>query len=222
MRQLLTYQEMLSDGNLRMLLEYCPQVPHPKQLLFLKLMCKEALFGGAAGPGKSSALLMAALQYVHVPRYAALILRKDSQRLKLSGGLIPRSMEWLTKRTGSVGSPSWNGTDKRWMWSNGASIQFGYLDSTDDKYRYGSSEYQYIAFDELTEFPEEDYVFLFSRLRMTTDMQELGLTYRIRAASNPGGQHGDWVKQRFVPDEAEMDRKNECLKDVYWTKDKED
>lgn len=62
---------------------YCPHKPFPKQQAFLDLNCREALFGGGAGPGKSEALLMAALQYVHVPGYSALLLRRDLPRLSL-------------------------------------------------------------------------------------------------------------------------------------------
>ena len=74
---------------------YCKLTPHPKQQQFLALDCLEAFFGGAVGGGKSAALLMAALQYVDKPGYSALILRKDLPRLALSGGLVPRSHEWL-------------------------------------------------------------------------------------------------------------------------------
>jgi len=55
---------------------FCPQNPFPKQEIFLGLDCEEALFGGSAGPGKSSSLLMAALQYVEVPSYRALLMRR--------------------------------------------------------------------------------------------------------------------------------------------------
>jgi len=172
---------------------YCPHRPWPKQQAFLDLICKEAFYGGAAAGGKSEALLMAAVEYVHVPGYAALILRKDTQRLSLSGGLIPRSHEWLAA-TGA----KWNGRDRRWTFPTDgapASISFGYLRSSQDKYRYGSSEYQFIAFDELTEFPEDDYLFLFSRLRKTIDMD---VPLRMRAASNPGNLGHAWVKNRFI------------------------
>ena len=64
-----------------------------------------------------------------------------------------------------------------------------------DKFRYGSSEFQFIAFDELTEFPEEDYLFLFSRLRRTTGME---VPLRMRSASNPGNVGHGWVKERFI------------------------
>jgi hypothetical protein len=181
---------------------YCPHPPWPRQQAFLELAGLEAFYGGAAGGGKSEALLMAALMYVHQPGYAALILRKDTQRLSLSGGLIPRSHEWLTgphvvPQFGRT--PVWQGRERRWQFETGAApatISFGYLKDAGDKYRYGSSEYQFIAFDELTEFPEEDYLFLFSRLRKTRD---LPVPLRMRAASNPGNIGHGWVKRRFIP-----------------------
>ena len=72
-----------------------------------------------------------------------------------------------------------------------ATITFGYLARPLDKFRYASSEFQYIAFDELTDFEEEDYLFLFSRLRRTRCSQA---KLRIRSASNPGGSGRLWVE----------------------------
>jgi phage terminase large subunit-like protein len=174
--------------------QYCPLAPTDKQKQFLELECLEIFFGGAAGGGKSVALLMGALQYVDVPGYAALILRKDTQRLALAGGLIPRSHEWLANT-----NARWNEARRRWTFphKNGppATITFGYLSSADVKFRYASSEFQYIAFDELTELPEADYLFLFSRLRRA---RSVAVPLRIRSASNPGNLGHDWVKRRFV------------------------
>jgi predicted phage terminase large subunit-like protein len=189
---------------------YSPHVPWPKQQAFLDLDCKEAFYGGAAGGGKSDALLMAALQYAHVPGYSALILRKDTRRLELSGGLIPRSHEWLA---GS--GAKWNGNRRMWTFpttGRPATLSFGYLLDSLDKYRYGSSEYQYIGFDELTEFTEEDYLFLFSRLRKTVD---LNVPLRVRSASNPGNIGHLWVKRRFIGDGAmAAERTSDAV--VYW------
>jgi phage terminase large subunit-like protein len=172
----------------------CPNQPHDKQRLFLSLTCQEAFFGGAAGGGKSAALLMAALQCVSVPGYAALILRKDLQRLALPGGLIPRSHHWLADS-----GAKWNAQRRTWTFPNEegppATLSFGYLNTEFDKYRYASSEFQYIAFDELTEIREDDYLFLFSRLRGPKDLQ---VPLRVRSASNPGNIGHEWVKQRFV------------------------
>lgn len=179
------------------LARYCPHEPWPRQRDFLSLYGREALFGGAAGGGKSEALLMAALQFVDIPGYSAIILRRDTRRLELPGGLIPRSHEWLSG-TGA----RWHASRKLWQFSTGkepATIAFGYLSHADDKYRYASSEFQFIGFDELTEFPEDDYLFLFSRLRRTLDIP---VPLRIRSASNPGNHGHQWVKNRFISSEA--------------------
>lgn len=206
LQQLAEHEPTASPAGLAM---YCPHQPWAKQKLFLELDAKEVIYGGAAGGGKSDAILMAALQYAHVPGYSALILRKDSQRLWLSGGLIPRSQQWLAQS-----GATWNGTQKLWTFPSGARLQFGYLQTSTDRYRYASSEFQFIGWDELTDFgSEEDYLFLFSRLRKTRDIPA---PYRVRAASNPGGPGHAWVKKRFITADAENDNKTGNLKDVYW------
>ncbi len=178
---------------------YCPHKPFPKQQAFLDLTCREALFGGGAGPGKTEALLMAALQYVHVPGYSALILRRDYPRLALPNSIMDRVRQWLYKS-----DAVWNAQTKAYRFPSGAVLQFGYIDNPDDRYRYASSEYQFIGWDELTEFrlgPGEDnpYEFMFSRLRKHAQMP---VPLRMRAASNPGNIGHQYVRQRFVTEEA--------------------
>ena len=170
--------------------DYIPHTPTRKQLGFLLLDTPEALYGGAAGGGKSDALLMAALQYVHVPGYSALLLRKTYSDLALPGALMSRAVEWL-----APSDATWSGNSKRWMFPSGASLTFGYLDQAGSEYRYQSSEFQYIGFDELTQFRENQYRYLFSRLRR---LEGQPVPLRMRAASNPGGVGHEWVRQRFV------------------------
>ena len=166
---------------------------HPPQLAFLALPTSEALYGGAAGGGKSVALLAGALQYVHVPGYSALLLRRTFADLMLPDSLIPMAHLWL-KDTDAV----WSGSTKSWLFPSGAKLTFGYLQDENDKYRYQSAAFQYIGFDELTQFSETQYTYLSSRLRKRTD---LDVILRQRAATNPGGFGHDWVKQRFVVEE---------------------
>ena len=64
---------------------FCPEEPSINQKVFLRTNSLEALFGGAAGGGKSSALLMSALQYVDVPGYSAILFRRTFADLSLPG-----------------------------------------------------------------------------------------------------------------------------------------
>ena len=56
--------------------------------------CPDLFYGGAAGPGKTSFLLMAAVQYVHYPHYRALILRKTFADLSLPDAIMDRAISW--------------------------------------------------------------------------------------------------------------------------------
>jgi hypothetical protein len=191
---------------LELRLLYSPQDPEPPQHAFLlldELETLEAFYGGAAGGGKSSALLMAALRYVDIPNYAAILFRKTFTELALPEALIARSHEWL------AGSDArWNGGDYRWTFPSGATLSFGYLQSKNDRYRYQGAAFQFIGFDEATHFDEDEYRYLFTRLRRPSGIADdhplSRVPLRMRAASNPGGRGHKWVKRRFIdrlPDE---------------------
>jgi predicted phage terminase large subunit-like protein len=169
---------------------YCPHIPTPKQLAFLLCPRTEVFFGGAAGPGKTEGLLMAALQLVEQPLYHALLLRRTFPQLNQSNSIMNRTRQWLAN-TDAVFRES----HRRFTFPSGATITFGNLDSDDDVYQYDSSEFQFIGFDELTSFTEAQYTYLFSRLRTTKDNP---VPLRMRAASNPGNRGHDWVKERYM------------------------
>src|SRR5262245_24734124 len=173
---------------------YIPQTPTPRQMLFLNLTSLEALYGGAAGGGKSSALLMCALdpRCISIPHFSALMLRRTYADLSKPGALMDRAHEWLSQT-----DARWNDQKKQWRFPNGALLSFGYLDTDLDVFQYQSAEYQLIAFDELTQFTERQYLYLFSRLRRLAGVD---VPLRMRAASNPGGIGHQWVQERFVPD----------------------
>lgn len=169
---------------------YIPNKPTIKQMEFLLLDKKEALYGGAAGGGKSDALLMAALQYVHVPNYAAILFRRTYKDLSLPGALMDRAHTWLDKT-----DAHWSEAQKTWTFPSGATLTFAYLATENDKYNYQGSEYQFVGFDELTQFEMSQYTYLFSRLRR---LKGDSTPIRARVASNPGGRGHEWVKQRFL------------------------
>lgn len=168
---------------------YLPHDLHPKQLEFLNLPQREALFGGAAGGGKTDALLGGALVYATRPRFSALILRRTFPSLRLRGSIMDRAREWLQPT-----DAHWEGDNSRWRFPSGATLQFGYCDADTDLDRYKSAEFHYIAIDELTEWPKGWYEFLFSRLRR---LKGDDTPIKMRAASNPDGIGAEWVRQRF-------------------------
>jgi len=149
----------------------------------------EVLYGGAAGGGKSDALLMSALRYVDTPGYSALILRRSYADLSLPGAIMDRAWDWLRPAI------HWDDKAKTFRFGSGATLTFGYLETEVDKYRYQGAEFQFVAFDELTQFTETQYRYLFSRLRKGRDQ---AIPLRMRAASNPGGVGHDWVRSRFI------------------------
>ena len=177
---------------------YIPRRPSPAQAAFLMVPHEEALYGGAAGGGKSVGLLMAALQYVDVPGYDAILFRRTFRDLALPEALMDLSHAWL-----DATDARWSGGDYRWHFPSGASLSFGYLATDLDKYRYQSAAFQFIGFDELTQFPEHSYRYLFSRLRRPEGST---IPLRMRAATNPGGVGHEWVRTRFIDGDTSPNR----------------
>jgi hypothetical protein len=157
----------------------------------------------------SIALLMAALQFADIPGYNAVIFRRALTDLELPDGLIDVSKDWLDQT-----DAQWNGNKRRWTFPSGAVLQFAYMSAYGSERRYKSTQFQFIGFDEITEFPwEEQYLYLFSRLRRgVRDTQQAISVYgqspdgvtladiplRVRSATNPGGPGHSWVYHRFV------------------------
>jgi predicted phage terminase large subunit-like protein len=170
---------------------FCPEEPSINQKVFLRTNSLEALFGGAAGGGKSSALLMAALQYVDTPGYSAILFRRTYADLSLPGALMDRFVSWMS----NYDDVRWNRNSFIATFPSGARISFGYLNNANDYLRYKGSEFQFIGMDEVTEIRESDYRYLFSRLRRPANGPVSQIPLRMRCASNPAP---NWVRQRFI------------------------
>jgi predicted phage terminase large subunit-like protein len=172
----------------------------------------DVLFGGSAGGGKSSWLLHAALQYVDVPGYSAILFRRTYKQLAEPGALMDRSKLWL----GGTDA-EWSETDKKWTFPSGATLSFGHLDTSNDWMKYQGPEYAFLGFDELTQFDQRNVRYLWSRLRKPkptsqwtqdalhgvpaarrADIDALAaVPLRFRAASNPGGPAHVVVQSRY-------------------------
>jgi len=187
--------------------EFIPHNPLLQQAHFLINISEELFYGGAAGGGKSDALLMAALQYVEekfIPEdqdkmtYDALILRRTLDDLEMPNAILDRAKQWLLPFEDS-GDVYYKDLKKKFTFSSGATLTFRYLAHNNDLDKYQGAELQYVGFDEVTQFPENQYLYLHSRLRQTEDNV---FPIRMRCASNPGGRGHEWVKKRFVKNDS--------------------
>jgi phage terminase large subunit-like protein len=154
------------------------------------------LYGGAAGGGKTYALLVWLAEGIHVPGYSGIFFRRTYAQLSKSNDSPIITSHELYRPLGGV----YKSGEHRWTFPSGATIEFGHMQHEDSVHDYQGPAYHRVAFDELSQFSETQYRYLFSRMRMRKDFPVM---MGIRAASNPGGQGHAWVKQRFITPDAE-------------------
>ncbi|MBR4457593.1 MAG: terminase family protein [Clostridia bacterium] len=162
--------------------------PQERQRIFLSRPEDEALYGGAAGGGKSDALLMDAVRQVNVPNYKAILMRKTYPQLS---ELIERS-RWLYAR--AFPKARYNGSEHVWRFPSGAQVKFGSINHPQDRINYQGHQYDFIGFDEATHFTQDEIEFLRSRNRPSGP----GTRVYMRYATNPGGIGHVYLKRRFV------------------------
>lgn len=148
----------------------------------------EALYGGAAGGGKSDFILAEALRQVHIPHYRGIIFRKTYPQLT---ALIDRSRDIYQP---AYRKARYNETGHVWKFPSGAKIYFGSMQYTKDRTNYQGKQYDFIGFDELTHFTWDEYSYMVSRNRPAGP----GTRVYMRCTANPGGVGHGWVKQYFV------------------------
>jgi len=149
----------------------------------------DVLYGGAAGGGKSYAMLVDPLRYAHRAAHRALILRRSMPELR---ELIDKSRELYPQ---AFHGCKFREVEKLWNFPSGAKVEFGFLERDADVYRYQGKAYSWIGFDEITHLPTEfAWNYLASRLR-TTDSE---ITPYLRCTANPGGVGAHWVKKRYI------------------------
>ena len=156
---------------------------------FLAAPETDVLYGGAAGGGKSYAMLIDPLRYAHRAAHRGLIIRRSMPELR---EIIDKSRELYPK---AFPGCKYKEVEKLWNFPSGAKIEFGFLERDADVYRYQGQAYSWIGFDEITHLPTEfAWNYLASRLRTTDPEIE---TY-MRCTANPGGTGAHWVKKRYI------------------------
>ena len=149
----------------------------------------DVLYGGAAGGGKSYAMLVDPLRFAHRAAHRGLIIRRSMPELR---ELIDKSRELYPK---AFPGCKYKEVEKLWNFPSGAKIEFGFLERDADVYRYQGQAYSWIGFDEITHLPTEfAWNYLASRLR-TTDSE---IQTYMRCTANPGGAGATWVKKRYI------------------------
>lgn len=191
------YKKFVLDNNWVKWKPLWPSPDRSPQTDFLMCPALEAMYGGAGGGGKTVAMLAASLMFIDVPGYNALLLRRTFPDLNLPKALMDLSHKWLDGT-----DARWDAVNHTWTFPSGAKLVFGYCEHEGDEQHFRSAEFQFIGVDEVTEWAESQYTFLFSRLRKPKD---LPVPLRMRCATNPGGKGHKWVKQRFLV-EGQKDR----------------
>lgn len=179
------------------------RIEEPIPMKCLKVDSPDELFligEGFIPTHNSSALLMAALQYIDVPGYSGILFRRTFADLALPGALMDRFKSWINLYPGEI---QWNGSTNTAVFPSGARIGFGYLNNENDHLRYKGAEFQFIGMDEISEIREEHYTYLFSRLRRPKVGPLAQVPLRMRSSSNPAP---NWVRQRFIVEGPSMGR----------------
>ena len=163
--------------------------PFPKQRQFHSSPAKYRLFGGAAGPGKTKALLMeAVLQALDHPNVNTLLLRRTFPELEAS------LLHYFRRDVPRNLYVAFHESKHLVEWTNGSTTRFGYCASEYDVYQYQGAEYLFIGIDELTLFTLRQWQFLTSRNRCPVP----GTFPCMAGATNPGNIGHAWVKALWI------------------------
>ena len=151
---------------------------------FLSTTADIAIYGGAAGGGKTYALLLEPLRHMNVDGYSATIFRRNATQITIDGGLLDESMSIYGFLKNAVFKSS---PQPHWIFGGKARVSFRHIDGDRDLPKWQGSQICFIGFDELTLFDESQFFYMLSRNRSTC-----GVKPYVRATCNPDVD--SWVK----------------------------
>ena len=163
--------------------------PTEKQTLFHRSAADEVLYGGAAGGGKSRAVVEDAMAMcLRYPGITCFLLRRTFPELQDT--LLTEAEASIPKEIARYSK-----TNKEYLFPNRSLMKFRHCQHEKDRFRFAGAEIQGLYIDELTTFSDVIYTFLKTRLRAKSS---LNIKPFVRCTSNPGGIGHGWVKSYFV------------------------
>lgn len=145
--------------------------------------------GGAAGAGKSFALLMDPLRYIHIPGFGAVIFRRTNPQIRNEGSLWDTSLDLYTTLGAEPKDTNLQWTFKIPSNARGARVRFSHMEYEKNRFDHQGAQYPYIGFDELTQFTKSQFLYLMGRNRSPI----ASVKPCIRATCNPDPD--SWVAE---------------------------
>tara|TARA_B100000809_G_C15128642_1_gene527376 strand:+ start:1229 stop:2623 length:1395 start_codon:yes stop_codon:yes gene_type:complete len=156
---------------------------HGPQEEFLKNDSDIAFYGGAAGGGKTYALLLDFLRHYNNGEAGAVCFRRTSNQVRNEGGLWDTS-----KKIYSLLGAEPKESSLTWVFPAGCKLKFSHLEYNKNVNDWQGAQIPIIYFDELTHFTEKQFWYMLSRNRSVS-----GVKPYIRATTNPSAK--SWVKK---------------------------